>query len=453
MPGRIDFTFDFKKSNAGANRTSETRYRIYVLGNFSGQAKETVEQVKVTPIDIDNFDQVMAQIMPAIDVDANLRLFFETLDDFHPDICLLKVPILADLLSLKQQLNNPATAAQAAAKIKAFLPAEADINTPVQSEEPSETQDEMLERLLGKKPETSYAEVDAVDRLLQHVVSPHVSHDIAPQAQSLIKLIDETVGQYLRALMHRPDFQGLESLWTAVAGLVNEEACDQHECFLVDMDRQALNAEFEQKLQKHIQMGDGEQDVLLVGDFEFSEHADDKAFLAHCSRLAKTCGAFFLVAVSHSLVENFVSSDGTEKWKHYCGQIEVDNVILAYPRYLLRMPYGNKRDPIEAFAFEECAEVPQLEELLWGNPAFLLARVFVRGSQGQHNEDIFYWNDVPCIPYEIDGEQRLQPGTQHALTESQANVLLAQGIMPVIGYHQRQGVRLIAVLSLSSAVK
>ena len=461
MPGRIDFTLDFNKPNVSAKQTRETRYRIYLLGNFSGQSDESWDRRKIMPINIDNFDQVMAQINPTIDVDVNLRLGFEALDDFHPDICLLKVPILADLLALKRQLRNPATAEQAAAKIKAFLPAEVDSKAPIQSEQASETQDEMLERLLGKKPETSYEEVDTVDRLLQQVVSPYVSQEISPQSEALIEIIDLTVSQYFCGLIHRPDFQSLESLWTATAELVNEEACDQHEFFLVDIDPKELYAElksgtkqFEQRLMEHIQSGDGEKKVLFVGDFEFAGSADDNEFLSLCSHLASACRALFLSAVDHVLIENVIlgASDDARTWKQYCSQINAGNVILAYPRYLLRLPYGNKRNPIELLALEECSTVPQSDELLWGNPAFLLARVFVRASQVQNIEDAFYFNDIPCFTYEIEGEQRLQGGTQRVLTEAQANTLLSRGIVPAIGYHQRQGVRLLAVLCLSSAV-
>ena len=170
--------------------------------------------------------------------------------------------------------------------------------------------------------------------------------------------------------------------------------------------------------------------------------------------MARACGGFFLSAVDQALIESISSSSSNNalKWKQYRDQISADNVILAYPRYLLRLPFGNKRNPIDSFAFEECSEKPQCDELLWGNPAFLLARAFVRSAQAQKNEDIFYFNHIPCFAYESDGEQKLQPGTEVVLTEKQANTLLSQGITPVIGYHQRQGAQLIAVSSLSGSV-
>lgn len=457
MPGRIDFSLAFNRPGATTQRKQDSRYRIYILGNFSGHTDTPWEQRKILPINIDSIDQIMAGLMPTV-VDANFRLSFETLDDFHPDICLLKVPILADLLNLKQELSNPATASQAAAKIQAFLPADTETETPEQPRQASESQEEMLERLLGRKPETKNAEFDTVEVLVRRMVSPYISKEIEPQHQTLVKIIDATVCQYLRGLLHRSDFRSLEALWRATASLVNEEASDEHDFFLIDIGRNELfdelksgNRQFERKLLEHIGIGDGEKEVLLVGNFEFFGNSEDHEFLDLCNRLANACRAFFLAAVSHAWGQHIVSGqpDVTQQWAQFRRQNEVGNVILAYPRYLLRLPYGGKRDPIEAIAFEECSAVPQMDELLWGNPAFLLARVFVRASRAQAVENIFSFNDTPCFTYEFDGQQKLQSGTEVVLSESQAHALLAQGIMPVIGYHQHKGVRLIAVSSLS----
>ena len=46
---------------------------------------------------------------------------------------------------------------------------------------------------------------------------------------------------------------------------------------------------------------------------------------------------------------------------------------LATPRFLLRMPYGKKTDPIDAFAFEEFTREGGLSGMLWGHPALLAA--------------------------------------------------------------------------------
>lgn len=458
MSGRIDFTLDFNRLKAGYERSKDSPYRIYVLGNFSGQTGVSWEQRKIVSIDIDSFDQVMSRIQPTLETEAGFRLAFETLDDFHPDVWLQRVPILADLLTLKQQLSNPRTAAQAAAKIKAFLPESTNDNA-VQPQAPSETQAEMLERLLGKRPEPTSGESDAVQRLVEQMVSPFVSKAAEPQHQTLIDIIDATVSEYLRMLLHRPDFQALESLWRATAALVSEESADEQLFFLIDIDQSALLTElrsgrqvFEQQLLAHIQSGDDEQDVLLLGAFAFSDSADDSDLLGLCSCLATSCKAYFLGSAGPTLIENviFAAFDNAQKWNHYLKQVRADSVILAYPRYLSRLPYGNKRDPLETIAFEECSATPESGELLWGNPAFLCVRVLIRNTQEQKMADPFFFRDMPSFTFDKEGAQVLQPGAEFVMTEKQANALLSQGIMPVIAYHQRQGVRLLALSTLSS---
>ncbi|MDD2760117.1 MAG: type VI secretion system contractile sheath large subunit [Methylomonas sp.] len=454
MSGRIDFSLNFGARGAGNAQKRGGGYRVYVLGAFSGRTDVAWEQRKIRPIDIDSFDQVMAQIMPAVELGGGKALSFETLEDFHPDVWMQKISILADLLELKRQLSNPATAEQAAAKIRAFLPPPMESPQAMESpQETGETQEQMLERLLGRRSETPVVEPDAVQRLLQCVVSPHVSKDALPEHQVLISIIDRTVGQYLKVLLHRPDFQCLEALWLATAGLVHEESSDEHGFFLVDIGQDELLNELQSgggalknKLSAHIQFGDGEQDVLLVGDYRVADNGDDMELLRLCSLLAKEVEAIFLMAPDRPLVENVIlgQANGAQQWVECRKQICSESLVLAYPRYLLRLPYGDKRNPLETLAFDELSGAEQGGELLWGNPAFLCARALIRSGQAQSAEDSLFFGDVPVFTLELGGEQFLRAGAERVLTESQGNALLANGIVPVIAYHQRQGVRLLS---------
>ena len=58
---------------------------------------------------------------------------------------------------------------------------------------------------------------------------------------------------------------------------------------------------------------------------------------------------------------------------------------LAAPRFLLRMPYGKKTDPIDAFAFEEFTRQGGLSGMLWGHPALAPALLLAEtwGEQGR----------------------------------------------------------------------
>jgi type VI secretion system protein ImpC len=458
MPGRIEFTMGFNTQKAAFKEDGDRGFRIYILGNFSGRSDLAWEQRKIRRITIDSFDSVMTQIMPSLEISPGAILRFETLDDFHPDAWLKRVPILADLLQLKKELSNPSTASQAAAKIRAFLPADTKNETAIQQQEATESQEEMLERLLGRKPERATGGTDAMDKYIDQVVSPHVTKDAEPRHQALIKVIDTTISQFLLTVLHRPDFQALEALWRASEALVNEESTDQQNFFLVDISQAELLAEHgkgsravEQTLLQHVRSGDGEQDIVLIGDYCFSDSADDRALLIFCSRLAQACGADFLGAAGHALIENtiFGEAENLGNWEQYLKQICADRIVLAYPRYLQRLPYGAKREPIEALAFEECPDVPRNDELLWGNPAFLCARILIRNRQEQQADESCFLEDIPAFAFDQDGEQVLQPGTEIVLNEAQANALVSQGVTPLLGFRQRQGVRLLPITTLS----
>lgn len=458
MSGRIDFTMGFNTAETAPKRREGQGFRVYILGNFSGHADNTWRERKISPIDLDNFDRVMARIEPSFSTDASLKLRFRSQDDFHPDAWLHRIPIVADLLQLKKDLSNPDTAAQAAEKIQAFYQAGTPTEKPEQTQAITESKEDMLQRLLGERPATQHAPPDSVDKLIAQVVTPFVKKNSEPQHQFLQNVTEEIIGQFLRTLLHQPDFQELEALWRATEALVNEENADQQQFFLVDISQSELQAELEQgentfaqRLLEHSQRDEQGSDILLVSDFNFSATPQDQTLLAFLGALAKACGGRFLGSVDITLLEQALSSDAESKqrWEQYLDQIDAGNILLSYPRYLQRLPYGAKRNPLDTLAFEECSPVPDGSELVWGKSAFLCARALIRLEQSTPEDSLFF-HDIDVFSYQLDDEIVLQPGTETILNEAQANDLLAHGFIPLIGFRQRQGVRLLALTSLAT---
>lgn len=459
MSSRIDFTMGFNTRGIVSKKARANAYRIYVLGDFSGRRDVVWSQRNIKRIDGDTFEQVMTQIRPSLNLDSGLTLHFESIEDFHPDGWFNKIRILADLLELKKALSNPKTAEQAAAKIQSFYQTDPNENLSAQTQQVDvETEADTLQRLLGKAPEPKADKADTVERLIERVVSPYITKDVKPQYQSLIDVIDKTVSQFLRTQLHRQDFRGLESLWRATEALVNEEYADEQRFFLVDISQAELMAavnggggEFKQRLLAHVQLDDEEQDVLLVGDFSVTGSAEDGELLKFLSATAKACGGCFLGAADQLLIDSTISGESQKDsdWARYLSEIDAGSVVLAYPRYLLRLPYGFKRDPIETLAFEECSEVPAQSELLWGNPALLCARALIRMTQEDSADNALLMSDVPVFSYILDDEPVLQPSTETLLNEAQVNALLSKGIIPLIGFRQRQGVQLSMISTLA----
>jgi type VI secretion system ImpB/VipA family protein len=155
MSGRIDFTMDFNTKRTAHKSDSDNFFRFYILGDFSGRSDVPWEQRKIRKVDSDNFDQVINLIMPTFEIDTGLALKIETLDDFHPDTWFGKIQILADLQKLKKELSNPSTAEQAAMKIQAYYPSETKNDNSIPTKEAPESQEDILQRLLGKSPKNT----------------------------------------------------------------------------------------------------------------------------------------------------------------------------------------------------------------------------------------------------------------------------------------------------------
>ena len=228
----------------------------------------------------------MAQIKPRLVTGSGAALEFKTLDDFHPDAWFEKFQLLADLRKLKKELSNPNMAEQAAAKIQAYFPSEAKPETAAQPQNAAESSDDMLERLLGRKPEKTADNTASVDQLIKQIVSPHITKDANPQHRVLTEVIDAAISQFLRGLLHRQDFQNLEALWRATEKLVKEDGSDELEVFLVDISRAELLAEltagsnaFTEKLLQHAQAADEQREIVLIADYCFSSELTDQDLL------------------------------------------------------------------------------------------------------------------------------------------------------------------------------
>ena len=123
---------------------------------------------------------------------------------------------------------------------------------------------------------------------------------------------------------------------------------------------------------------------------------------------------------------------------------------LTWPRLMLRLPYGKKSDPIEAFEFEEIPAVHAHEDYLWGNGAFAAALTMARAELGPSGDLAGDIGDLPAFTYMVDDEPTLKPCAEFCMTERAADEVLARGIMPLVSYKNRNAVRLIRLQSIGA---
>lgn len=457
-----------------AERRAERPLKVLVMSHFGGTP------YALQRVDLDNFDAVMKAANPRIEVQvaglgaSRLRLEFSSLEDFHPDALFRSCGIFAALREQRARLADPATFQQTAAGI---------LDVAGQAAPLAKLEGDMFERLLGSSGRETPARVtaathsDAIRKLISSVVAPHIVPDLAPEQSRYIASVDAAIAALMRAILHAAEFQALESAWRGVRALLDEtEGGEQVQVWLLDAATQALKDEvarsaedptrsaiFDVLVGRAERAPDAEPWSIVIGDYLFGTADDELRLLATLGALCRRAGAIFLGGASPRLAgcDSFAASPdpgswtpgGTDAWRALRGQPFASSVALAAPRTLVRLPYGKSTDAIDSFAFEECAEADGHESLLWGNSAFVLGRLLIRGFMTNG------WDTEPGDELELDGlpalvqgrgdERKLQACAEVYLGERGGEKLLSMGLVPLLSHEKRAAVRAMRVQSIA----
>ncbi|MCP5126568.1 MAG: type VI secretion system contractile sheath large subunit [Gammaproteobacteria bacterium] len=495
MPGRMEFQFNVPKSriNSPTRRNPATPLHILIMADFSARAHREapgplidLANRPLLAVDVDNLDAVMARLAPklrltpTLDHGAALTIGFNQLDDFHPDALYQRLDVFQALRRTRARLLNPASFAQAVAELTPSPPIGTIQNEPA----PTEGEAELLERLLGQAPTQPVAArptdagAAAIQSLVQAIVQPHIVHTDARQP-AWVAAVDATIGDQLRMILHQPAFQALEATWRSLQGLIADLDSDAVRVSLLDVTRQELLTDLRSAggdpkatslytllIDQGARMPDGPSWSLLVGDYRFAAGPEDIALLAALGSLAAHAGGSFLAEAAPELLgaDSAAALTDPGQWETLdTGQEENWQALrrceiaswlgLALPRVLLRLPYGRKTDALEHIEFEEMPGGRDAEAYLWGNPAFVCARLiaaaFVERGWDFSPGDVLELDDLPAHIYEEAGERVMQPATEALLGERAMQATLARGLMPLLGHRQRNTVRLARFQSLA----
>lgn len=115
---RVHITYDVETDGAAVER--ELPFVAGVLGDFSGNPKEPLKPLKdrkFVQIDRDNFDQVMANVAPELNLkvpntiagdgsEMAVQLKFKSLEDFEPARVIAQVDALRKLMDTRNKLTD-----------------------------------------------------------------------------------------------------------------------------------------------------------------------------------------------------------------------------------------------------------------------------------------------------------------------------------------------------------
>ena len=502
--GEVNVDVSVGRDRAPCHADPDTPFRIAILGDFSGRVNRSICEVgaglanrRVVALDRDNFDEVLAKLGAGIDLpidDRPLSLRFVELDDFHPDRIFERVEIFQKLRQMRQRLADPETFAEMLREMRLGPAHAAEAAKPLTPPGPPRpvhadigrlTSGSVLEQALAAtegQPEGSRPSraPDELRTFVERVVEPHLVAAADPRQAEMIAAVDRATGAQMRALLHVPDFQALESAWRALFWLVrNVQTNERLKLYLLDVSKAELAADlataddlrltgvYKLLVEQTVGTPGAEPWAVLAGNYTFGPSREDARLLGRLAKVACAAGAPFLAAASPRALgcesvselphprdwKSLADSDDTHAWAALRQLPEAFYLGLALPRFLLRLPYGKNTDRTELFDLEEMPPIPVHADYLWGNPvfacAFLLAQAFSEYGwemrPGTHSEI----DGLPLHTYREDGESRLMPVAEVLLTEDAVEQILDHGLMPLVSLQGRDAVRLARFQSIA----
>jgi type VI secretion system protein ImpC len=478
---------------------ADTPCTILILGDFSGRANrgaETdgsdIDRRKLHRVDRDNDDSVMEKMGVSLRLQLNggqtppVELSFDEMDDFHPEQIFYRAPIFKALKKSRRQLSDPETAAEMVGRLateKSPSPAAEKIDFS------GETTAGLLDQVLdASSPESvgtgrSQPQTDW-DRFLGSIVGPHLVPDIGDEQDAMVAAVDRSISETMRSILHHPDFQIVEAAWRTLRFCLRRLETDETlRIYLLDATQKEIAADLTanedirdtalyRKLSSAVLAGSQQAPwSLLAGMYTFSMKKTDAVTLARLGAMGQMLGAPFVGAGDAGLVgcaslgESPDPTDWTKQsdpvdekaWQVIRTLPEAGWVGLAMPRFIIRMPYGEKTDPMDAFDFEEMHAPVKHEDYLWAHPVFALVQIFGRTftrhgwnwSRGLSNEI----NDLPLHLVEADGQKTIKPCAEAFLGEKALEIIVANGIMPLVAFKDDGRVRLVRFQSIADPLQ
>ena len=467
-----------------ANPTPGQKFRLALLGDFSGRANaglletgEALASRKPQKIDVDNLDAVIARQKINLTLalggqDAAVQVPIASIDDFHPDQLADNLPLFEELLNVRKNLNNRAGFDRAAKQVLSWGGEEPLPPPERRARGATIATDKKFSdfaRLTGRKPSRAGVAAE-VDDLVRRIIGPLIEPARDARQEQLVARVDTALSDTMRRVLHDPDFQAAEALWRGVEFLVRRIETDARtEIILYDVSAEELAADLAATdnledtglygLLAEQPMLDAHQGAIsaVVGLYGFELSPPHADLLGRIAQVSAAAGAPFISAIApdpfkipvhdqHPLIKDAWAALRKLPATAYLG--------LTTPRFLLRLPYGKKTEPIDAFGFEEFTRQSGLGGMLWGHaaliPALLLALGWTQQGAKIKLGSIMGVGDIPYFVYiGDDKEQTALPCTERLYTERQAIQVNTYGVMPLICLRGRPELRLASFASVA----
>ncbi|MBN3752371.1 type VI secretion system contractile sheath large subunit [Paraburkholderia sp. Tr-20389] len=332
---------------------------------------------------------------------------------------------------------------------------------------------QLLEREFRPKTDEARVAVEhavqtLAEQALRHAIT--VSDDAYDSIEAIIAQIDHKLSEQINQILHHEAFQKLESAWRGLHHLVsNTETDERLKIRFMDLSKEDLHRTlkrykgiawdqsplFKQIYEEEYGQLGGEPYGCLVADYYFDHTPHDVDLLASIAKIAAAAHTPFISGASPSVLQMeswqelanprdltriFAQNLEYAPWNSLRSTEDARYIALAMPRFLSRLPYGAKTNPVDEFDFEEEVGGPDHRKFAWSNAAYAMGaninRSFkrygwcslIRGVESGGTVA-----DLPCHTFPTDdGGIDMKCPTEIAISDRREAELSKNGFIPLI---------------------
>jgi type VI secretion system protein ImpC len=322
-----------------------------------------------------------------------------------------------------------------------------------------------------KSDEAKSAVEQAVQTLAQQALSQTnlISSDVIGSIEAMIAEIDKKLSQQVNAILHHAEFQQLESAWRGLHYMVNNTETDEMlKIRVMNISKADLGKTlkrykgtswdqspiFKKVYDEEYGQFGGEPFGCMMGDYYFDQSPPDVELLGELAKVAASAHAPFLAAASPSLMQmgswqelanprdltKIFTTPEYAAWRSLRESDDARYLGLAMPRFLSRLPYGAKTNPVEEFNFEEETGGGDHSKYSWTNAAYAMAvninrsyKMYGWGSRIRGIESGGAVEGLPTHTFPSDeGGVDMKCPTEIAISDRREAELAKNGFMPLV---------------------
>ena len=295
-----------------------------------------------------------------------------------------------------------------------------------------------------------------------------ISEDAVSSIEAIIAEIDMKLTEQINLIMHHEDFQALEGSWRGMHHLVNNTETDETlKIRVLNLPKKDLaktikkykgtawdqSPLFKKLYEEEFGSPGGEPYGCLIGDYNFDNSPPDVEILNGVAQIAAAAHAPFISAAAPTLMNMdswqelsnprdltkiFQTADYAP-WRSLRESEDSRYIGLTMPRFLGRIPFGAKTNPLEDFDFEEETAGGEHSKYLWTNSAYAMGVNINRSFKefgwcasirGVESGGIV--EGLPCHTFPTDdGGVDMKCPTEIGITDRREAELAKNGLMPL----------------------